>query len=151
MYRLEIGSLARSAGRRATAAAAYRSGERIRDAQSGELFNYSRRQDVVHKEIFLPAHLQDSNLEWAKDRTKLWNSAEQAEKRRDSRVAREYQVALPPELGPTERVALARRFSRELSDRYNVAVDLAVHDPRPGSDPRNFHAHLLTTTREVTP
>ncbi|TLZ34154.1 MAG: hypothetical protein E6K25_00315, partial [Gammaproteobacteria bacterium] len=26
-----------------------------------------------------------------------------------------------------------------------------VHEPREGGDPRNFHAHLLTTTREVTP
>ncbi|TLY79398.1 MAG: hypothetical protein E6K49_03860, partial [Gammaproteobacteria bacterium] len=69
----------------------------------------------------------------------------------NARVAREYQVALPPELTPPQRLELARTFSRELADRYNVAVDLAVHDPRPGGDPRNFHAHLLTTTREVTP
>jgi len=45
-----------------------------------------------------------------------------------------------------------RGFSQELSDRYGFAVDFAIHAPRefPGSDPRNFHAHLLTTTREVT-
>ena len=49
------------------------------------------------------------------------------------------------------RVALARAFAREIAERYKVAVDLAVHEPRPGGDPRNFHAHLLTTTREVTP
>jgi hypothetical protein len=46
---------------------------------------------------------------------------------------------------------LARIFSQELSDRYRFAVDLAIHAPRdfPGSDPRNFHAHLLATTREI--
>jgi len=49
------------------------------------------------------------------------------------------------------RMANAGDFSRELAERYNVAVDLAVHLPRPDGDPRNFHAHLLTTTREVTP
>jgi len=49
------------------------------------------------------------------------------------------------------RMANAGDFSRHLADRYKVAVDLAVHEPRPGGDPRNFHAHLLTTTREVTP
>jgi hypothetical protein len=39
-----------------------------------------------------------------------------------------------------------------LSDRYKFALDLTIHAPRdfPGSDPRNFHAHLLATTREVT-
>jgi hypothetical protein len=38
-----------------------------------------------------------------------------------------------------------------MSDRYGIAVDLAIHDPKPGGDQRNFHAHLLATTREVTP
>ena len=66
-------------------------------------------------------------------------------------MAREYLVALPPELSPDQRVVLARAFSREIADRYNVAVDLAIHAPRPEGDPRNFHAHLLATTREVTP
>ncbi|HEX4387548.1 MAG TPA: MobA/MobL family protein, partial [Steroidobacteraceae bacterium] len=48
-------------------------------------------------------------------------------------------------------IALARTLAREVAERYRVAVDLAVHAPRAGSDPRHFHAHLLTTTREVTP
>ena len=80
-----------------------------------------------------------------------WNTAEHAEKRHNARVAREYQVSLPAELNAGQRIALARAFSRHLAERYKVAVDLAVHEPRPGGDPRNFHAHMLTTTREVTP
>jgi hypothetical protein len=66
-------------------------------------------------------------------------------------VAREYLVALPVELDIEGRVGLARSFAQELADRYRFAVDVAVHAPRdfPGSDPRNFHAHLLATTREV--
>ncbi len=53
---------------------------------------------------------------------------------------------------PSQRLGLVRGFSQELSDRYRFAVDFAIHAPRdfPGSDPRNFHAHLLATTREVT-
>jgi hypothetical protein len=70
----------------------------------------------------------------------------------NARVAREYLVALPVELTPSERIGLVRGFSQELSDRYRFAVDITIHAPRdfPGSDPRNFHAHLLATTREVT-
>jgi hypothetical protein len=45
---------------------------------------------------------------------------------------------------------LARTFSREVADHYKVAVDLAVHEPRPSGDPRNHHAHLLMTSREVS-
>lgn len=151
MFRLQINSIARSAGRRATAAAAYRSGERIRDERSGELHNYSRRRDVVHAEIFLPSQFDGISNSWARNRETLWNTAEHAEKRYNARVAREYEVALPVELDAAQRVSLARAFSREIAERYKVAVDLSVHDPRPDGDSRNYHAHLLTTTREVTP
>jgi ATP-dependent exoDNAse (exonuclease V) alpha subunit len=150
-YRLQITSVGRSTGRRATAAAAYRAGERLRDERSGTLYNYLRRQDVVHAEILLPSHLKGAADAWAENREKLWNAAERAEKQSNSRVAREYQVSLPHELNTAQQVALARTFSRELAERYKVAVDLAVHLPRSDGDPRNFHAHLLTTTREVTP
>ena len=153
MFHLQISPVTRSTGRTATAAAAYRAGERIRDERTGALYNHTRREDVLHKEIFLPSKLDrpDAGMGWARDRSTLWNAAETAERRSDSRVAREYQVALPPELSAEQRVTLARTFSREIADRYNVAVDLAIHAPRPEGDPRNFHAHLLATTREVGP
>jgi ATP-dependent exoDNAse (exonuclease V) alpha subunit len=151
LFRFDIRPVKRSAGQQATGAAAYRAGERIRDERTGDLHNHSRRTDVRYTEIFLPSRFGESSMEWARDRAALWNRAEAAEKRRDSCVAREYQVALPSELTPEQRLALARKFSRELSDRYGVAVDLAVHDPKPDRDSRNFHAHLLTTTREITP
>ncbi len=148
---LDIKSIKRSAGQRATAAAAYRAGERIRDERTGKLHNFSRRTDVTHTEIFLPAQLGEAPMQWARDRARLWNTAESAEKRRDARVAREFQVALPSELSPPQRLALARGFAQEMADRYGIGVDLAVHDPKAGGDPRNFHAHLLATTREITP
>ena len=151
VFYLQISSISRAAGRRATAAAAYRAGERVRDERTGELHNFSRRRDVLHSEIFLPRQLDTSATAWVRNRERLWNTAEHSEKRHNARVAREFQVALPPELSPAQRVALARAFSAEVAERYKVAVDLAVHEPRPGGDARNFHAHLLATTREVTP
>src|ERR1700722_16336743 len=150
-FRLQISSISRSAGRRAPAAAAYRAGERVRDERSGELHNFSRRRDVLHTEIFLPQQPGAQAAEWAQSRERLWNTAEHAEKRHSARVAREFEATLPAELPPLARIALARNFALELSERYRIAVDLAVHAPRPDSDPRNFHAHLLATTREVTP
>jgi len=150
-FYLHISSVSRGAGRRATAAAAYRAGERIRDERSGTLHNYSQRQDVLHTEIFLPGQLSGAAMSWARNRERLWNTAEHAEKRYDARVAREFQVTLPAELSGLERVALARTFAQEIAERYRIAVDLAVHAPRAQGDARNFHAHLLTTTREVTP
>jgi hypothetical protein len=150
MYHLDIKSIKRSLGQSATGAAAYRAGERIQDERTGKVHNHSHRTDVTHTEIFLPSHFEATPMDWARDRAKLWNTAESAEKRRDSRVAREFEVSLPSELSAAQRLTLARNFAREISDRYAVAVDLAVHDPKPTGDPRHFHAHLLTTTREVT-
>lgn len=153
IFQLQIKPVTRSTGRSATSAAAYRAGERIRDERTGALYDHSRRQDVLHKEIVLPSKVgpTDAPMEWARDRATLWNAAEKAEPRSDSRVAREYMVGLPAELSAEERTALARAFSKEIADRYKVAVDLAIHEPRPEGDPRNFHAHLLATTREVRP
>jgi hypothetical protein len=76
-----------------------------------------------------------------------------AEQRKNARVAREYLIAVPDELTHPQRVDVVRGFAQELAERYGFAVDVAVHAPRNfrGSDPRNFHAHLLATTREVSP
>src|SRR5271167_2473674 len=152
VYFLNLKTFGRSGGSSAPSAAAYRAGERIKDERSGKTYDHSDRRDVMHKEIVLPSRFADADMGWARDRATLWNAAEGAEMRKNARVAREYLVALPVELTPDQRVGLVRGFSQELSDRYRFAVDFSIHAPRdfPGSDPRNFHAHLLATTREVT-
>ncbi|HTC50766.1 MAG TPA: MobA/MobL family protein [Steroidobacteraceae bacterium] len=154
IYYLGVKSFGRSAGTGgsvSTNAAAYRSGERIRDERSGRIYDHSHRRDVEYKEILLPSHLDNAGArpDWAKDRSQLWNAVERSEPRANARVAREYVLALPHEMNATQRTVLARSFAQEISNHYRNVVDLALHQPR--TDPRNFHAHLLTTTREVTP
>jgi len=151
IYFLNLKTFGRSDGSSAVSAAAYRAGERIRDERSGKTYDHSGRQDIMHKEIILPNQFVADDMGWAQDRANLWNSAESAETRKNARVAREYLVALPAELRHEDQVSLVRGFSRELVERYGFALDVAIHEPRnfPGSDPRNFHAHLLATTREV--
>jgi ATP-dependent exoDNAse (exonuclease V) alpha subunit len=153
VYFLNLKTFGRSGGSSAVSAAAYRSGERIRDERTGRIFDHTDRQDVMHKEILVPSQLPASSMNWAMDRAHLWNAAEAAESRKNARVAREYLVALPVELDPAQRLKLTRGFAQELSDRYQFALDMTIHAPRdfPGSDPRNFHAHLLATTRGATP
>jgi len=151
LYYLNVKSFGRSTGGRSTYAAAYRAGERIRDERTGKVFDYSRRTDVMHKEIVLPSSLANADMSWTRDRAVLWNAAELVESRKNAAVAREYLVSLPHELTHEQRLALVQRFSQDLADRHGFAVDFAMHAPRPYNDPRNFHAHLLTTTREVLP
>ena len=150
IFRLQIGSLSRSDGRRAVNAAAYRAGERIRDERTGIVFDHSKRTDVLHSAIVLPSALENRELSWSQTRAALWNAAERSERRSNARVAREYEVALPAELTQEQRVDLTMAFAREIAERYQVVVDTTIHAPRPGSDQRNYHAHLLSTTREAT-
>jgi ATP-dependent exoDNAse (exonuclease V) alpha subunit len=153
VYFLNMKMFGRTGGSSAVSAAAYRAGERIRDERTGRTYDHSDRRDVMHKEIVLPSRFTHEEMAWARDRASLWNTAESTETRRNARVAREYLVALPVELSSWQRLGLVQGFSRELTDRYGFAIDFAIHAPRdlPGSDPRNFHAHLLATTREITP
>jgi hypothetical protein len=151
-YFLRVKTFSRGRGARVTRAVAYRAGERIVDERSGETCDYSDRNDVAHKEIVLPSQLAGcADMDWARDRSTLWNAAEHAGRARNSRVGREVYVILPHELTPGQRIALVRKFSQELADKYQSAVDIAIHLPRSGSDERHHHAHVVMTTREVTP
>jgi hypothetical protein len=145
IYHLRATMISRSAGRSATAAAAYRSAERIQDHRTGLSFDYRARSGVEHVEILAP----ERSPEWVQDRTALWNAVEQAETRKNSQVAREIRVALPAELDRDERIELVRDFcQRSFVDRGMVA-DIALHAPGREGDERNHHAHILLTTREI--
>lgn len=146
IFHLSVKTISRSAGRSSTAAAAYRAGVEITDERTGEIHDYRRKAGVESAELFLP----DGAPEWATDRAKLWNAAEQSEKRKNSTVAREFEVALPSELSADQRRKLAHDFARELVKRNGFAVDVAIHAPGKEGDTRNHHAHILCTTRKLT-
>ena len=146
IFHLSVKTISRTAGRSSTAAAAYRAGVEITDERTGEIHDYRRKAGVESAELFLP----DGAPEWATDRAKLWNTAEQSEKRKNSTVAREFEVALPSELSADQRRKLAHDFARELVKRNGLAVDVAIHAPGKEGDTRNHHAHILCTTRKLT-
>ncbi|MDT0619954.1 MobQ family relaxase [Salinisphaera sp. P385] len=147
IYHLSASMIRRSAGRSATAAAAYRAGERIEDHRTGEVHDYRRRSGVVATGILAPDHAP----EWARDRTQLWSAVETAERRRDAQVAREITVALPAELGVRERGRLVAGWVRDQLVARGMVADVAIHAPDASGDARNHHAHILLTTREITP
>jgi ATP-dependent exoDNAse (exonuclease V) alpha subunit len=143
--------VARSRGQSAVAGAAYRAADKLYDHRVGQWFDYERRGGVVHAEIVLPTEAAKRDIHWARNRQQLWNAAEAAEHRKDSRVAREHEVALPHELQKEQHIALLRAFAGEIANRYQVAVDFALHKPHRQGDARNFHAHVYATTRQVGP
>jgi hypothetical protein len=118
-YFLEVKTFGRAKGGRVTRAAAYRAGERIRDERTREVYDFSDRDDIAHKEIVLPSQHDGSvDMDWARDRAALWNAAEHAGKRRNARLAREVLVFLPPQMNAAQRTHLVRAFSQELANKY---------------------------------
>ena len=144
-YHLSVKSVQRSGGRSATAAAAYRAAEAILCGREGRLHDYTRKAGVEETFILAPTGAPG----WAQDRAALWNQAEASETRKNAVVAREWELALPSELGGAARRDVVQAFAQALVDRYGVAVDVAIHAPHREGDQRNHHAHLLTTTRRM--
>jgi hypothetical protein len=143
-------SISRGSGQSAVASASYRAGVELEDKRYGKTHDYSKRSGVMSADIILPSALVAADTDIS--RADLWNKAESAEKRKDARVAREWLVNLPHELSEQDRKTLAHKFTQTLADRYGTIADCAIHKPTQreidrGADPRNFHAHIMFTTR----
>lgn len=136
--------ISRSAGRSATAAAAYRAGCVVVDTRTGEVHDYTKKRGVMHAEVILPGGGQAPN------RAEFWNSVEHHHRRKDAQVARELVLAIPCELPPYAQIKLARAMGVTLSNEYGIAVDICVHEPSRDGDDRNTHAHMLMTACHVT-
>ena len=143
-YHLSVKTVSRSPGRSGPGASAYRTASLIACERDGTVHDYRRRSEVEAAFLVVP-----EGAEWATNRAALWNAAEAAEKRRDAKVAREYELALPCELDARGRAGLAMEFAVAVVSRFGVAADVAIHAPGREGDQRNWHAHVLTTTRVV--
>jgi hypothetical protein len=141
IYHLNVSLISRSQGRSATAAAAYRAGEVLHDVRTRETHDYRRKSHVDGAEI----HLPEGAPTWMRERSTLWNSVELSERRKDSRLAREMDVALPVELPEGDKREVVRQFVREQILPLGMVADVAFHHLK-GANP---HAHVLMTTRQI--
>ena len=142
IYHLEAKMVSRGAGRSAVAAAAYLSCSRMLNEYDGVQHDYTRKQGLAWQAVFLPPMAPP---EW-QDREKLWNAVEEAEKTKDSRLAREFVAALPIELSRQQQIELLQDFIREQFVDEGMCADVAIHD----TDGHNPHAHILLTVRPLT-
>lgn len=147
VYHLSVKPISRGSGRSAVAAAAYRSGERLTNERDGQTHDYSRRHGVEHTEVMTP----DNAPDWMQDRGKLWNAVETVEKRKDARLSREVEIALPRELTPGQRMELVREFVRSEFVGRGMVADVAIHCPTASDGREQPHAHIMLTTREIVP
>lgn len=151
-----VQAISRGDGRSATAAAAYRACCVLACEREALTHDYTRKAGLEASEIVLPKGAPA----WARDRAKLWNAAELREVNKDRRAksafkanaqtAREFLFSFPVELSAAGRLKAAQAIARHLADTHGIAADFAIHQPGREGDERNYHCHLMTTTRRMT-
>lgn len=139
IYHLSTKIISRSKGKSSIASSAYRSGEKLYNKRDGLIHDYTKRKDVIYKEIFKPINAPN----WVLDREQLWNEVEQIEKSKNSQLAREIDIALPIELNEKERIELLREYVIDNFSNKGMVADVVIHDKKDG----NPHSHIMLTMR----
>jgi hypothetical protein len=148
----------RSQGDSATAKAAYRACCEIECEREGRTHDYSRKRGHEAGGIVLPK----GAAAWAKDRGKLWNGAELAERngkrgknagafKANAQTARDLMFSYPFELSQPGRLRVAGIVAARLVDAHGIGVDFNIHEPGKDGDEKNYHCHMLLTTRRIGP
>ena len=105
-FHFSVNIISRGKGKSAVASAAYISGEKIKNKWDGVTHDYTKKQGVISKEIFLPDHAPEEY----KDRKTLWNSVELFEKNSNAQLARNFIISLPKELSIEENKKVIEEF-----------------------------------------
>lgn len=143
-FHFSVNIISRGKGKSAVASAAYISGEKIKNEWDGVTHDYTRKQGVISKEIFLPDHAPKEY----KDRKTLWNSVELFEKNSNAQLARNFIISLPKELSIEENKKMIEEYIQTNFVKEGMIVDLAIHDEsREGN--QNIHAHIMTIVRSI--
>ena len=155
IFRLAVQIIRRSHGQSVLASAAYRARENLNDPNRLRDHDYTRLGGIEHTEIMAPHDAPDwvQVLDKSREqelRQTLWQRVEDAERKKNSQLAREVLISLPHELDAEQRKQLVRDFVQRNFTSRGMVADVALHAPISGQDPRNFHAHILLTMRDVT-
>ena len=143
-FHFSVNIISRGKGKSAVASAAYISGEKIKNEWDGITHDYTKKQGVISKEIFLPDHAPEEY----KDRKTLWNSVELFEKNSNAQLARNFIISLPKELSIEENKKMIEEYIQTNFVKEGMIVDLAIHDEsREGN--QNIHAHIMTIVRPI--
>lgn len=147
LYRLEMQNVSRSDGVSSVAKAAYRHRCEMVDERTGELHGKksANRGDLVYAEILRPdnappcLHIPSEEL---------WNIVEKTEKRKDARTAKEFKITLPCELSNEQNTELLKDYLTKCFVSKGIICDFVIHNDKENKNP---HAHVMITTREITP
>lgn len=149
IYHLSLQSISRGnngpkaakKGKSTVAMSAYRAGEKILDERTGLVYDYTDKKGVEYTEILAPEDAPD----WVHDRAALWNNVERIEKRANSQLGKEINLALAKEMSKEQNIELLKKFCNDTFVKEGIIADIAYHDKADG----NPHAHIMLTRREI--
>ena len=176
LYHAHCKVIGRNSGRSVVAAAAYRSGSCLTEqtfdqetrAVIEQIWDYRRKGGVAFSAILAPEHAP----EWVFDREALWNRVNHIEKRKDSQLARDFDIALPIELlssiplelseaqldslerrnvvlpcqlSADQNIELLKEIVQTCFVAHGMVADVNLHL----DNLNNPHAHVLLTMREL--
>jgi len=144
IFRLEAKVFSREKrGRSVIAAAAYRAGTKLKDEIRDKIFDYARRtKGVIQSDILAP----EGAPGWAHDPGQLWNKVEAGEKRVDAQLAREFILAVPPELSADAQFQTAVDWAKKELVTSGMIAEVSLHHTKSGKNP---HVHILCTMRKL--
>ncbi|EBU8118128.1 hypothetical protein DLQ75_24005 [Salmonella enterica subsp. enterica serovar Anatum] len=126
----------------AVAHAAYINRIDLDNNRDGTKWRYGHSHNDVYKSAVL---LPDNANKKFSDPAYLWNEVEKKENRSNSRLARSFIISLPNELTPEQNKNLIEDYIKTHMTNKGMIVNYAIHI----DDTNNFHAHLMSTTREL--
>jgi uncharacterized coiled-coil DUF342 family protein len=141
IYHCSIKVVGRSKGKSAVRSAAYRAGEKIRNEYDGQIHDYTRKKEIIYKEILLADNAPREYI----NRSVLWNSIELFEKAKNAQLARDFELALPKELSQEQNISLVLDYVNKYFVSVGMCADVCVHDKGDG----NPHAHVMLTMRPI--
>jgi len=134
----------RSDNKNACCKSSYNSRSKIVDERTGKVFNFTNHGGNAYHEMLLPEYVDKK----FKNAEGFSNEVERAEKRKDSQLYVEWLLALPKEKEIT--LEMKKEIIKEFIERKGwikegLGVQVDIHEPHDGE--KNWHAHLLVTTR----
>lgn len=144
--RIEI--VGRSSGGNACCKGAYNARAIVKYEKTNVTYNFKNKGDNVHHEILLPEYADKKFLSVSE----FMNEVERCEKRKDSQLLKDIVLALPDdkELTLEDRIKITHLLIEKRGwVKEGLGVQVDIHEPHQGE--KNWHAHLLVTTRRFTP
>lgn len=176
IYHATTKPISRKSGRTATASSAYRAGQKLVDERTGKTHDYTKKGGV----LLATAFDKDNNELDRSQLWNLAEKSEKRKDARTARewivaIPSELMPEYPKPLTEQEEESIelvtdyklrkefaennakefagtqtALDFGKMLSEKYGVAVDVAIHAPDSEGSNKNYHAHIMTTTRKFS-